>query len=211
MNDEQAVLDFFAQEENLPLALTAAEHLDSIRLRLNNEFWLALRERLDAWLAQQALPWSTQITEDRNNEECLVGLHLQPKGEMRLFLRPFMEQQFLGDDYRVFHGLMWNTMPDASHKAQPAVEALRTSLGDAGLKHSDSFLAWQWLPWHPRRRDFLLRFVTRRNESLDDALRPWQALLAEHGEQLRLANLALSEAPRSVTISLEQLRSKSNH
>lgn len=210
MNDEQAVLDFFAQEENLPLALIAAEHLDAIRLRLNNEFWIALRERLDAWLAQQALPWSTLITEDRNNEECLVGLHLQPKDDLHLFLRPFMEQQFLGDSYRIFHGLMWNTVPDATRKAQPEVEALRASLGDAGLKHSDSFLAWQWLPWHPRRRDFLLRFVTGRNELLDDALRPWQALLADYGGQLNLANLALGKAPRSVAISLEQLRTKSN-
>lgn len=75
MNDEQAVLDFFAQEENLPLALIAAEHLDAIRLRLNNEFWTALRERLDAWLAQQALPWSTLITEDRNNEDITIKLN----------------------------------------------------------------------------------------------------------------------------------------
>lgn len=211
MNEEQAVLDFFSQEENLPLALIAADHFDAIRLRLNNAFWLALRERLDAWLTQQALPWSTQPTEDRNNDECLVGLHLQPKGEQHLFLRPFMEQQFLGDNYRIFHGLMWNTMPDTSKKALPEVEALRTRLDDAGLKHSDSFLAWQWLPWHPRRRDFLLRFISRRDEMLDEALRPWQILLLEYGEQLNSANLALNEAPRSAVVSLDQLRSKSRH
>ncbi len=72
MNEEQAVLDFFAQEENLPLALIAAEHLDSIRLRLNNEFWGLLRKRLDELLAQHDLPWTSQLTEDRNAEDCLV-------------------------------------------------------------------------------------------------------------------------------------------
>lgn len=208
MNEEQAALDFFAQPENLPLALLTAEHLDAIRLRLNNEFWLALRERLDAWLTQQALPWTTELTEDRNTEECLVGLHLQPKSEQRVFLRPFMEQQFLGDNYRVFHGLMWNTAPDATQKNRPAVETLRTLMSDTGLKHSDSFLAWQWLPWHPRRRDFLLRFAFRRDELLDEALRPWQALLAEYGEQLSRANLALNSSQRSTSVSLDQLRSK---
>ncbi|MBI1175403.1 MAG: hypothetical protein GC139_09095 [Sideroxydans sp.] len=207
MNEQQAVLDFFAQEENLPLALIAAEHLDAIRLRLNNEFWLTLRERLDAWLTQQGLPWSTDVTEDRNNEECLVGLHLQPTGEQRLFLRPFMEQQFLGDDYRVFHGLMWNTAPNAAQKNLPEVNTLRTQLGAAGLKESDSFLAWQWLPWHPRRRDFLSRFSTRREEFLAEALGPWQALLDEYGEQLHSANLALNSTGRGAAVSLDQLRS----
>jgi hypothetical protein len=209
MNEQQAVLDFFAQEENLPLALITAEHLDAIRLRLNNEFWLALRERLETWLKQQALPWSAEPTEDRNNEDCLVGLHLQPAVEQRVFLRPFMEQQFLGDNYRVFYGLMWNSAPEPARKALPAVETLRSILGDVGLKHSDSFLAWQWLPWHPRRGDFLSRFISRRDELLDEALRPWQALLVEYGEELKLANLALNEAPSRAVISLDQLRSKS--
>ncbi|OIR11419.1 hypothetical protein GALL_69120 [mine drainage metagenome] len=209
MNEEQAVLDFFSQEANLPLAVIAAEHLDAIRLRLNNEFWLALRKRLDPWLAQQSLPWSTEVTEDRNNEDCLVGVYLQPHAEQAVFLRVFMEQQFLGDHYRIFYGLMWNNVPDASKKTLPAVEALRVRLGDAGFKHSDSFLGWQWLPWHPRRRDFLLPFITRREELLDDAMRPWQSLLLEHGEQLRLANAALQEAPRSAVVSLDQLRGRS--
>jgi hypothetical protein len=208
MNEQQAVLDFFAQEENLPLALIAAEHLDAIRLRLNNAFWHALRERVDAWLAQQALPWSTQLTEDRNNEDCLVGMHLQPGTEQRVFLRPFMEQQFLGDGYRVFYGLMWNTQPDATQKVRPEVEALRIGLGDSGLKHSDSFLAWQWLPWHPRRRDFLMRFASGRDELLEEALQPWRFLLTEYGAQLAQANLALNEAPPHAVISLDQLRSK---
>lgn len=209
MNEEQAVLEFFSRQENLPLALIAAEHIDSIRLRLNNEFWLALRDRLNAWLTQQGLPWDSALTEDRNAEECLVGLHLEPQAGQQVFLRPFMEQQFLGDSYRVFYGLMWNTAVDASHRNQPAVEALRVSLGDAGLKHSDSFLAWQWLPWHPRRSDFLLRFAGQRDELLEEAMRAWQALLEdEFGEQLRQANLALNNPVSSTSFSLDQLRSK---
>jgi hypothetical protein len=208
MNEEQAVLDFFAQEENLPLALIAAEHIDAIRLRLNNEFWLALREQLDAWLARQGLSWSSEPTQDRNSDDCMVGLHLKPRDEQRVFLIPFMEQQFLGGDYRVFCGLMWNTTPDPGQKSQPAVENLRTLLGDTGFSESDSFLAWQWLPWYPRRRDFLLRFATHRDELLEEAMQLWQLMLGEYGEQLKLANLALNSAGHSASVSLDQLRSK---
>ena len=209
MNEEQAVLDFFAQEKNLPLALIAAEHLDAIRLRLNNEFWRSLHQRLEAFLAEQALPWSCLPTEDRNSEDCLVGLHLQPAAEARVFLRPFMEQQFTGNGYRIYHGLMWSTPPAPAQKSLPAVAALSDTLQQAGFKQGDNFFAWQWLPWHPRRRDFLLAFAGNRERLLDNAMQPWQYLLSARGEQLHTANRALgAPAGSSTSISLDQLRSK---
>lgn len=208
MNEEQAVLDFFAQEENLPLALIAAEHFDAIRQRLNNEFWQLLRERLDAFLALHSLPWVSKLAEDRNTDDCLVGLYLQPLTEPRMFLRPFMEQQFIGDGYRIYHGLMWGISPDAVQKTMPAVEALRDTLQQAGFKQGDNFFAWQWLPWHPRRRDFLLNFTAHREDLLDEVMQPWQNLLLTRGKQLHLANLALGNLTASTTVSLDQLRSK---
>jgi hypothetical protein len=209
MNEEQAVLDFFAQEENLPLALIAAEHLDAIRLRLNNEFWQILHEKLAALLAQHTLPWSCQPTEDRNAEDCLVGLHLEPAPESRIFLRPFMEQQFTGNGYRIYHGLMWSAQPSPGQKILPAVAALSDVLQQAGFKQGDNFFAWQWLPWHPRRRDFLLAFSGKRDRLLEEVMLPWQYLLLDRGEQLRLANLALNgPVGTSTSISLDQLRSK---
>ena len=207
MNEEQAVLDFFSQEENLPLALIAADHIDEIRQRLNNEFWEALRERLDAWLSQQGLNWVSDLTRDRNSDDCFVGLHFKPQEEHRAFLIPFMEQQFMGKEYRIFFGLMWSSAPDAGQKSQPAIQNLISSLSDAGLSDSDTFLGYQWLPWHPRRRDFLLRFANQRDELLADAMQPLQLILGEFGEQLAQANQALN-MPGSVSVSLDQLRSK---
>ncbi len=122
-----------------------------------------------------------------------------------------MEQQLLGETYRIYYGLMWNTAPEPAQKNLPAVEELRTRLSKAGFKQSDSFLAWQWSPWYPRRKDFLLRFSTKQGELINEAMKPWQALLEGYGEPLRLANLALNEAPRSATISLDQLHSKAKH
>lgn len=211
MNEEDSVLRFFAQEENLPLALIAAEHLDSLRQQHNNRFWKALRERLDVLLTQSNLPWRSEFTEDRNSEDCLVGLHLEPHAAQRTFLRPFMEQQLLGGAYRIYYGLMWNTTPEPAQKGLPAIETLYTRLSESGFKQNDSFLAWQWSPWYPRRKDFLLRFSAKQDELLNEAMQPWLALLEGHGEQLRLANLALNEVPRSAAISLDQLRgNKSN-
>ncbi len=208
MNEEQAVLDFFAREENLPLALIAAEHLDSVRLRLNNEFWQLLQQRLDALLAQHALPWTSKLTEDRNADDCLVGLYLEPQAAGRVFLRPFMEQQFIGDGYRIYHGLMWSAAPDGEQKSLPPVAALADVMLQGGFKQGDNFLAWQWLPWHPRRRDFLLKFSTQRERFLEEVLQPWRQLVLVHGDGLLAANRALGRSATATAISLDQLRSK---
>jgi hypothetical protein len=208
MNEEQAALAFFSRAENLSLALIAAEHLDGIRLQHNNRFWEALRKEIDALLAQHKLEWNSEFTEDRNSEGTLVGLHLEPHTAQRAFLRPFMEQQLMSDKYRIYYGLMWNAAPEPAQKTLPAVEALRAQLVDAGFKQNDSFLAWQWSPWYPRRKDFLLRLANKREELLNATMQPWHTLLLEYGEQLRAANLALNIAPRSAAISLEQLHKK---
>lgn len=208
MNEEQAVLDFFGRTENLSLALIAAEHLDNIRLQHNNHFWKTLRSRLDTLLTQHSLPWHSAFTEDRNSEGTLVGLHLEPSTAQRTFLRPFMEQQLLGDRYRIHYGLMWNVAPEPAQKNLPAVEALRAALCAAGFKQNDSFLAWQWSPWYPRRKDFLLRLSSSQEQLMEEAMQPWQRLLHDHGNELNSANVALNAVPRSAAISLAQLHSK---
>lgn len=208
MNEEQTVLEFFARDENLSLALIAAEHLDGIRIKHNNQFWNSLNDHLKAWITAQSLPWESELTEDRNTEDMLVGIHFEPLSEQRIFLRPFMEQQLMGNDYRIYYGLMWNATPEPAQLKLPAVELLRNQMKAIGFKESDSFLAWQWSPWYPRRKDFLMRLSTKPDELLQETLQPWTVLALEYAGQLRLANIALNEAPRSAAISLDQLHKK---
>ncbi len=100
MDEEQAVLKFFSQKENLPLALSVADHTDGIRQKLNNDFWVAL-----AKLIAEDLPdWNVATTEDRNSTECLVGVCLQPRVEQQIYLRPMLEQQYLGNTSRIYYG-----------------------------------------------------------------------------------------------------------
>jgi hypothetical protein len=208
MNEEQTVLEFFSRAENLALALIAGDHLDELRLQHNNRFWNVLNEQISALLTQQALPWHTELTEDRNSDNTLVGLHLNPRMEQRTFLRPFMEQQLMGNSYRIYYGLMWNVAPEPAQKNLPEVESLRARMGQVGFKDNESFLAWQWSPWYPRRKDFLMRLASKQDGLLTEVMQPWQALLQEYGEEVNIANRALNEAPRSATISLDQLHSK---
>ncbi len=208
MNEEQAVLEFFARKENLPLALIAAEHLDAIRRDLNNEFWQVMRSELESLVSAHSLPWTVKITEDRNSQDCLVGLCLEPSRPSRVFLRPFMEQQYMGEGYRVYHGLMWSATPDAGQQGLPAVGALAATLAQAGFKQGDNFFGYQWMPWHPRRRDFLMKFGMHREQFLPEMMQPWQQLLLRSGGQLQAANRELGDAGPTTTISLDQLRGK---
>jgi hypothetical protein len=188
--------------------LIAAEHLDDIRLKHNNRFWELLQEHLNALLTKKLLPWRIEITEDRNSAGTLVGLHLNPNVDQRSFLRPFMEQQLMGKDYRIYYGIMWNATPESAHLKLPGVENLRERMSKVGFKDSDSFLAWQWSSWYPRKKEFLIRLLNYREELMQEAMLTWEALLDEFGEDLRLANIALNETPRSAAISLDQLHNK---
>lgn len=205
-NEEQAVLDFFAQEENLPLALAVAEQADGIRLRMNNAFWRALHERLAALIEENKLPWAVQITEDRNTPECVVGLHLQPLSEQTLFLRLMMEQQYMGENLRIYYGVMWSATPTLEKAGLAEVMALREALQAGGYKNSEGFLGWNWTLYHPRKKDFLLRYATAPAALLDEASGLLSHLLLDHGKGLNTANAALRDVPRSATVSLDQLR-----
>ena len=173
MNEEQDVLNFFARAENLPLALSVADQADTTRQQLNNAFWLALRQHI----ATIAPEWTVASTEDRNATDCLVGLHLEPTQQQSLYLRPMLEQQYMGNTLRIYFGLMWSTPPTPELSRLDAVIKLRDSLLKENFKNNENFLAWRWTPYHPRRQDFLLRFSGAAEGLLDEVSTLMQSLL----------------------------------
>ncbi len=208
MNEEQAVLDFFAKKENLPLGLSVAEQMDRIRAQMNNVFWQELLHRINTLIEQECLSWKAEPTEDRNAPDILVGLYCTPRAEQPLCLRPMAEQQYLGGVWRIYFGLMWSTAPAPEQLGLPDVARLKVSLQNARFKANENFLAWQWTKLYPRSRDFLMRFSLQTDKLLDDAEEILKPFLIERRDLLEQANSALQAAPRSIAISLNRLRSK---
>ena len=208
MNEEQAVLDFFAKPENLPLGLSVACQMDGIREQMNSGFWQALQQRLNALFCLQAPEWQAEVTEDRNAAGVLVGLQCRFAEPQAQGLFPMLEQQYLGGTWRIFLGLMWQAAPTPEQLALPAVATLKQQLLDAGFGHNENFLGWQWTRFHPRRSDFLLSYSQQPESLLDDVEAVFKSLLTEHRAQIASANAALQAVPRSMTISLDQLRRK---
>jgi hypothetical protein len=208
MNEETAVLDFFAKNENLPLGLSVAEQMDEIRTEINSTFWRTLQTRLNSLVKQQAADWEACVIEDRNAAEVLVGVQCKLHPVQPLYLFPMLEQQYLGGVWRIFFGLMWNTAPSATQLALPAVAALKHTLVDSGFKTNDAFLAWQWTQLYPRRRDFLLRYSQQPEKLLDEVESLLKRLLTDQRELITAANTELRSAPASMTVSLDQLRRK---
>lgn len=207
MNEEQAVLDFFAQQENLPLGLSVAEQMDSIREQMNNRFWKALRQRLDALIAEHDLHWQTALTEDKNARDTVVGLYCIPRTPQMVHLRPMMEQQLLGGAWRIYYGLMWNTVPAAEQLQLPAVRNLKASLQHEGYKDNENFLAWQWTMLYPRRRDFLLRYANQPAGLLEEVEAIFKSLLIDHGDAIAQANESPDKiSTGSLSSTLDQLR-----
>lgn len=208
MNEEQSVLNFFAQPENLELGLSVAEQMDGIRGQLNSRYWRDLLPRLAALVDELALPWEIELTEDRNSPEDMVGLHCSQRTHQPLCLRLMLEQQYLGGSWRIYFGLMWSEAPTPEQLALPAIAALKLSLQEEGYKNNANFLGWQWTNLHPRRKDFLLRYSRQPDVVLNEAMAILTKLLNGHRDLIEQANEALRAAPRSMAVSLDQLRSK---
>jgi hypothetical protein len=206
MNEEQAILDFFSQPENLQLALSVAAQTDQLRVQMNNRFWRELLSRLKALIEEYGLAWHADLTEDKNSPDSLVGLHCVSPTERQIYLRPMMEQQYLGGEWRVYFGLAWTNKPTPDLHSLSAVSNLKKSLQKSGFKSNESFLAWQWTAFHPRRKDFLLRYQQQPEKLLDDIEAMFKTLLMEHSASIEQANAALQSAPHSLATSLNQLR-----
>ena len=206
MKEEQAVLDFFAQAENLPLGLSVAEQMDDLRKQMNNRFWQELRVRLKALINEHGLAWQVVTTEDMNAPDGLVGLYCSTSIEQPLYLRPMMEQQYLGGVWRIFFGLMWSASPTPEQLGLSAVSSLKASLQTAGFKSNENFLAWHWTAFHPLRKDFLLRYSLRPEILLSDIEAIFKTLVIEHRVPIEQANAAIKSAPRGLNDTLDQLR-----
>ena len=208
MKEEQAVLDFFAQAENLPLALSVADQMDVLREQMNTRFWQALQQRLGTLIDEHALPWRVTATEDKNTAGSLLGLYCTLRSEQEFYLRPMMEQQNLGGNWRIYFSLMWSAKPPTNQLALPAVIALKKSLQHAGFKSNDDHFAWLWTALHPRRKDFLLRYSQRPDELLNEVQAFMQTLLTEQHTLIAAANAALKSMPSSLGSSLNKLRNE---
>ena len=206
MNEEQAVLDFFSHPDNLPLGLAVADLMDDIRVRMNNEFWSGLLFAFHA--LTETGTWKAELTEDKNAATQLVGVHFNLNTEQTVYLRPMIEQQMMGGVWRIYFGLIWSTTPSPEHLKLPSVSRLKEALTEAGFKTNESFLGWKWTKLHPRRQDFLLRLSKDPQAVTDEAALTLRTLLTDLGTAVAQANAALSTAPRSMSISLDQLRSK---
>jgi len=205
MNEEQAILEFFSQPENLPLALSVAEQMDKLREQMNNRLWRELLSSLKTLIKEHELAWRVELTEDKNAHDSLVGLHCVSLSEQQIYLRPMMEQQYLGGEWRIYFGLVWNTAPDQLGLAHAS--NLKTSLQKAGFKSNESFLAWQWTAFHPRRKDFLLSYARQPAKLLNDVVAIFGSLLLDHREEIEQANEVLKTTQsRSLSASLNRLR-----
>jgi hypothetical protein len=203
MQEQQAVLDFFAQPQNLSLGLAVAELMDTRREQLNSQFWRDVQNHFQRLIEQAQLPWKIQLTEDRNAPDSLVGLHGEPMETATQYLHPMFEQQNMGKGQRIYIGLMWRTDPTPEQLALPAVITLKTALDAQGFKQNERFLAWQWTSFYPRRHDFLLRYTQHPTALMEELTPIFTRLMVTQHPFIDAANTALAKLPRSSNISFQ--------
>ncbi len=103
---------------------------------------------------------------------------------------------------------MWSATPSPEQLALPAIIELKASLQKAKFKTNESFLGWQWTTFHPRRKDFLLRYAKQPENIHEEILNALQPLLINLNQDITRANATLRHDPQGLSASLNQLRAE---
>lgn len=205
MNETEAVLNFFSQPENLPLALDVGALVERIQNDMNNRFW----QRLTEALSGSHTEWEAQLTQDQRVGNRTVGLTLSRRNAAYPFvLKPFMEQQDSSAGQRIYYGLIWSSAQETRQQSAPGVAALKKHLQEAGFGSNEQFLAWRWTLLYPRDRDFLLHFSANPEAAVAEPVKMLNELLAICGDAITTINRDLAQPGVIVTIPLSQLRRK---
>jgi hypothetical protein len=161
--------------------------MDLIRSRMNSDFWLLLKEKLDISFLQRAPEWQIKAIEDRTGIP--VGLQCLPKEHQDCCLTPMLEQQCMNGDWRIFSGLMWQ----GEAQMTTSVGALKQAFADC--RSNANFLAWRWMNFHPRKRSFLLKLAEKPDQLLNEIASVFMEISLDKRELIDQANAELKSKP----------------
>lgn len=162
MSYEDAILDFLAKPENLPIALEVAEYVEKLKDSMLEKFWLEFAAQLEGRFdeAKHAPDWKFRKTNTDNLLDkwtrCAISPN-RPASAAPAYTEVCFEHNGRGWGYRFYLGVRW-TKPVEKIDPFPSLERLRKVMLKHGLKKSSSWgPGWKWTPFYAHGETFLIR------------------------------------------------------
>lgn len=193
MDYTDAVLEFLAREENLPIALEIADLVEQLKPWLHQEFWFAFRDRLQDLLVQSewANSWVVQMTDRSGFLSNYAACFLVPSPDSRgrHYLRVALQQSTPRESYRLCYGTLWN-MRSSTRPNFERVTDLVQELQQQGFQSNDLWLGYRYLDHYLESRDFMLRMATDRQDYIEGLFQTLWMFFEDKLEQIQAVNQA---------------------
>lgn len=135
---EQEMRQFLAQPENIRTAMEIARHVEKMRNDAHAAFWRKFEDLLRKRVADSSYNSSWYLTtSDKNFQNAWFNNSIAPQLRMThpsaVLLKVALEQNSLGNGYRLYYGIKWTHNRD--HRTElPEYKALRSYLLGEGYK-----------------------------------------------------------------------------
>jgi hypothetical protein len=172
MSFEDAVLDYLAKPENLPLAMEVAEYVQILRNKLHEKFWrmysFQMKERLLA--SDHGETWEFIPFPLNRLKTDFEGSSIRPKQESEIKTSVLQVQIIQGnrqDQYRLVRGIRWTgAVGDFDH---PTLRQLKVDL----INHNLTYDQWHWVgaaghQYRPQGVDLMVKMHNEPDEAISE-------------------------------------------
>lgn len=158
------IVEFLARKENLHYVFQVEENVETVRDKLQSDFWSQIKQGLDKKLANpiRKEKWLVKQRSDKTYTEDHGGIFLYPSTSkpVSLYLTLHIFQENYRGNLRIYLAPMWNrekvsTRPESISEIGP----LAKDLEKQGFveRSRDQPAGFIWTDWYPRKNDFLIR------------------------------------------------------
>ena len=158
---DDAILEFLAKPENLPVALEVSRYLEKLKETLLEKFWVMFSERFVNLykLSDYDQNWNAHSTVEGGSIKSYTKCGVIPLKASQCetpLLGVFLENNIKSSGYRFYRGVWWT---DSNPTYDPiAYRDLQSKLNSLGLTNSDSrWAGYHYLGFYALGEKFLFR------------------------------------------------------
>lgn len=153
---EEAICEFLARKENLPIVLEIGDRIDAVIARLGNQFWSRVQSELQGRLAKAGIEacWILERDEDEDGYTWGIRAIPKPPGAAKQCFHFWFAEEEARNRYHIFQGVY---MPERCPKgSQKAAGILRESLHQSDYRTTRGSVAWKYVRDFPSANAFSL-------------------------------------------------------
>jgi hypothetical protein len=161
MSFEDAIIDYLAQPENLPIAIEVSEYIKKLKENLHRQFWQEFNNQMKQIILSSEFSESWEFAPfpirrlKKEYERCSIRPK-NPDDKKTPALQVMFCHGYRSNYYQFYRGVSWND--DIKEFEHPLLDKLKAQLIERDLVNDDwRWAGWNWYPYRAQGEKFMLK------------------------------------------------------